>query len=104
MCTVDQGSTVVKLFNAIQQSQTNASTIAEDNKAARGTGKPTLPAPILDTKLRRNVKGKDTSSIRGKSGTVFSHLFFTVAHRSSAAVEKEDFFQMIRSGGIVSKV
>lgn len=46
---------MVKLFNAIQQSQAAAAAKAEELKSHRGTGKPTLPAPIIDS---NNNKGK----------------------------------------------
>ncbi|KAF8213132.1 CTLH/CRA C-terminal to lish motif domain-containing protein [Mycena galopus ATCC 62051] len=78
---------VVKLFNVIQQSQASASAAAEDTKAARGSGKPTLPAPVIaDAKTK---KGKKKDNVLGRA--------------KEAAVEKDDFFDMIRSGGIVSK-
>ncbi|KAF7339537.1 hypothetical protein MSAN_02168200 [Mycena sanguinolenta] len=71
---------VVKLFNVIQQSQASASAAAEDSKAARGSGKPTLPAPVIaDAKTKKNKK-KDNVLGRAKE----------------AAVEKDDFFDMIR--------
>ncbi|KAJ7169798.1 Rrp15p-domain-containing protein [Mycena filopes] len=75
---------VVKLFNVIQQSQASASAAAEETKAARGSGKPTLPAPVIADK-----KGKKKDNMLGRA--------------KEAAVEKADFFDMIRSGGIVSK-
>ncbi|KAJ7071110.1 Rrp15p-domain-containing protein [Mycena amicta] len=37
---------VVKLFNVIQQSQASAAAVVQENKAARGSGKATLPAPV----------------------------------------------------------
>ncbi|KAJ7244714.1 Rrp15p-domain-containing protein [Mycena haematopus] len=78
---------VVKLFNVIQQSQASASAATEDAKAARGSGKPTLPAPVIvDAKTK---KGKKKDNVLGRA--------------KEAAVEKDDFFDMIRSGGIVSK-
>ncbi|KII93883.1 hypothetical protein PLICRDRAFT_102185 [Plicaturopsis crispa FD-325 SS-3] len=79
---------VVKLFNAIQQSQTATAAAAEESKASRGTGKPSLPAPDLDKKLKKG-KGKHKDNIIGRG--------------KESAVEKDDFFDMIRSGGVVSK-
>ncbi|TFY68371.1 hypothetical protein EVG20_g3593 [Dentipellis fragilis] len=76
---------VVKLFNAIQQSQAQASQAAESLKAKRGSGKPTLPAPSFDKKSKGN--GKDIPVGRGQE----------------SALDKDDFMDMIRSGGIVSK-
>lgn len=55
-------SIVVKLFNVIQQSQTSVSAAADKAKANRGTGKPTLVAPV-DSK---RGKGKDNIIGRGK--------------------------------------
>ncbi|KAJ6575025.1 Rrp15p-domain-containing protein [Mycena capillaripes] len=79
---------VVKLFNVIQQSQASATVAAEETKAARGSGKPTLPAPVMsDAKTK---KGKKKDNVLGRA--------------KEAAVEKDEFFDMIRSGGIVSKV
>ncbi|KAJ7487516.1 Rrp15p-domain-containing protein [Mycena galericulata] len=78
---------VVKLFNVIQQSQASASAAAEETKAARGSGKPTLPAPVI----------AEAKTKKGKKDNVLGRA-------KEAAVEKDDFFDMIRSGGIVSKV
>jgi len=78
---------VVKLFNAIQQSQANAAAAEKETKNARGSGKPTLPAPSLDKKSKtRKGKNKDNPLGRGK-----------------ASLDKDNFMDMIRSGGIVSK-
>ncbi|KAF9481034.1 hypothetical protein BDN70DRAFT_876917 [Pholiota conissans] len=79
---------VVRLFNVIQQSQASATAATEELKASRGTGKPTLPAPITEAKSGKS-KGKNKDNIigRGKESTV----------------DKDDFFNMIRSGGVVSK-
>jgi hypothetical protein len=63
------GSVVVKLFNVIQQSQTSVSAAADKAKANRGTGKPTLAAPVLDSKRGKGKKdniigrGKESESI-----------------------------------------
>ncbi|KAF7320072.1 hypothetical protein MKEN_00791500 [Mycena kentingensis (nom. inval.)] len=38
---------VVKLFNVIQQSQASAAAEVEEKKASRGTGKASLPAPVI---------------------------------------------------------
>jgi hypothetical protein len=59
---------VVKLFNAIQQSQVNATVAEKETKNARGSGKPTLPAPSLDKKSKiRRGKNKDNPLGRGKA-------------------------------------
>lgn len=82
---------VVKLFNSIQQSQMAAAAEEAEALGARGTGKPTLPAPTLDNhgKGKRKNKQKDNLIGRGKE----------------FAVDKDSFFDLIRSGGtLVSKV
>ena len=59
---------VVKLFNAIQQSQAGAAAAEKETKNARGSGKPTLPAPSLDKKSKtRKGKNKDNPLGRGKA-------------------------------------
>ena len=97
--------TVVKLFNVIQHSQTSTSAAAEESKAARGSGKPTLPAPVMsDAKSKRKGKQKDNILGRAKESECFLdvHFFFLICV-FPAAVDKDNFFDMIRSGGIVSK-
>ncbi|KAG1881574.1 Rrp15p-domain-containing protein [Suillus tomentosus] len=81
---------VVKLFNTIQQSQAAAGIAAEQSKGLRGTGKPTLSAPLLDKKPKGKQKAKHKDNIIGRG--------------NPATIGKDDFFDMIRSGGIVSKV
>ena len=61
------GNAVVKLFNAIQQSQAASNAAAEELKAQRGTGKPTLPAPAIHDKKKKG-KHKDNIIGRGKEG------------------------------------
>jgi len=79
---------VVKLFNVIQQSQNSVALAAEDAKALKGSGKPRLAAPTFDDKKgKKTGKNKDNMIGRGKE----------------SAVDKDDFFSMIKSGGIVSK-
>ncbi|KAF8481264.1 Rrp15p-domain-containing protein [Russula ochroleuca] len=78
---------VVKLFNAIQQSQASAAVAEKETKNARGTGKPTLPAPSFNQKSKTGKgKNKDNSLGRGK-----------------ASLDKDNFMDMIRSGGLVSR-
>ncbi len=48
---------MVKLFNAIQQSQTSAVVAEKELKSTRGSGKPTLPAPSFDKKSK--TKNRD---------------------------------------------
>ncbi|OCH94763.1 hypothetical protein OBBRIDRAFT_801020 [Obba rivulosa] len=79
---------VVKLFNAIQQSQVAASAETEQLKALRGSGKPTLPAPTIG-KSTANKKGKHKDSGTGKV--------------AGAPLGRNDFLDMIKSGGIVPK-
>ncbi|EIN14145.1 hypothetical protein PUNSTDRAFT_48975 [Punctularia strigosozonata HHB-11173 SS5] len=78
---------VVKLFNAIQQSQAAAAVAEEEAKASRGTGKPSLPAPALD-KISK-TKGRKKDNVIGRA--------------KSSNLEQEDFMDIIRSGGIVAK-
>ncbi|KAI0068435.1 hypothetical protein BV25DRAFT_1793738 [Artomyces pyxidatus] len=80
---------VVKLFNAIQQSQASVAVVAKETKAARGSGKPTLPAPSLDKQAKGSKKGKNKDNPLGRG--------------KETALDKDDFLEMIRSGGIVSK-
>lgn len=47
----------------IQNSQTAASISAEDAKTARGTGKPTLPAPPIDNTTRKKDKNKNNTGV-----------------------------------------
>lgn len=58
---------VVKLFNAIQQSQAASAAAAEEVRSHRGTGKPTLPAPAIRDKKTKG-KHKDNIIGRGKEG------------------------------------
>jgi hypothetical protein len=65
-CLSDKFS-VVKLFNAIQQSQAALAEVQEDAKAQRGSGKPTLPAPNVVGKPKgKKEKQKDNLIGRGK--------------------------------------
>ncbi|RPD81907.1 hypothetical protein L226DRAFT_10987 [Lentinus tigrinus ALCF2SS1-7] len=77
---------VVKLFNAIQQSQAASAAATEELKAHRGTGKPTLPAPAIHDKKK---KGKQKDNIIGRG--------------KEAPLAQDDFLDIIRSGGLVSK-
>ncbi|KAI8980742.1 hypothetical protein BD414DRAFT_105271 [Trametes punicea] len=78
--------TVVKLFNAIQQSQAASAAAAEELKAQRGTGEPTLPAPTFHDKKKKG-KHKDIAAAKAKETNL----------------GQDDFLDIIRSGGIVSK-
>ncbi|KAI0721375.1 Rrp15p-domain-containing protein [Cerioporus squamosus] len=80
---------VVKLFNAIQQSQAANAAAAEELKAHRGTGKPTLPAPAI---LDKKKKGKQKDNIIGRA-----------KEGNAGTMAQDDFLDIIRSGGIVSK-
>ncbi|KAI0673407.1 Rrp15p-domain-containing protein [Trametes maxima] len=77
---------VVKLFNAIQQSQAASSAAAEEVKLHRGSGRATLPAPTFHDKKK---KGK--------------HKEPTTAKTKDTHLGQDDFLDVIRSGGIVSK-
>ncbi|KAJ3803336.1 hypothetical protein GGU11DRAFT_761801 [Lentinula aff. detonsa] len=79
---------VVKLFNVVQNVQTQQAVEGEEKKAARGSGKPSLPAPVIvDRSKFKKGKNKDNIIGRGKD----------------SALDKEDFFDMLRSGAVVSK-
>ncbi|KAG9040034.1 hypothetical protein FRB95_004506 [Tulasnella sp. JGI-2019a] len=74
---------VVKLFNLIQQAQASATQAEEDLKKHRGTGKPSLPAPKADDFFKEgNSKSRKHTEVD---------------------LAKDDFLNMIRSGGVVSK-
>ncbi|CCL98282.1 uncharacterized protein FIBRA_00276 [Fibroporia radiculosa] len=79
---------VVRLFNAIQHTQAASSVAADEAKAQRGSGKPTLPAPKI---------GKERSSKRGKEKD------FIVGREKELSIGQDDFFDILKSGGIVSK-
>ncbi|KAJ7596948.1 Rrp15p-domain-containing protein [Mycena floridula] len=74
---------VVQLFNAVQQSQITTSIAVEKTKRERGTGKASLPAPTIEGKPK---KGQKAANVLGRAKTV----------------EKNEFFDMIRAGGVVS--
>ncbi|KAG8858753.1 hypothetical protein FRB96_004890 [Tulasnella sp. 330] len=74
---------VVKLFNLIQQAQTSTAQAEEDLKKQRGTGKPSLPAP----KAEDFFKEGNTKTRKHKE----------------VDLAKDDFLNMIRSGGVVAK-
>jgi hypothetical protein len=97
---------VVKLFNTIQQSQAAASVAAGELKGLRGTGKPTLPAPLLDKTRKEKPKGKQKDNIigRGNPGLCLFRYNYVELTCFPVTIGKDDFFDMIRSGGIVSKV
>ncbi|PAV22353.1 hypothetical protein PNOK_0231000 [Pyrrhoderma noxium] len=76
---------VVKLFNAIQQTQAAAAAEAEETKAQRGSGKPTLPAPKFEGKGKKKKAGPPPST------------------KAESTLNQDAFLQMIRSGGIVSR-
>ncbi|KAH8120286.1 CTLH/CRA C-terminal to lish motif domain-containing protein [Phellopilus nigrolimitatus] len=78
---------VVKLFNAIQQTQIATAAVQEEAKAARGSGKPTLPAPVLDSKVKRKKTATSASALE----------------KSESTLNQDAFLRMIKSGGIVSK-
>lgn len=70
---------VVQLFNAIQQSHATAAATAEDAKAGRGSGKPTLAAPTFEKKGKAKGKNKDNILGREKERMSFiSHPFHQV--------------------------
>ena len=60
---ISLGILVVKLFNAIQQSQAASAAVAEEMKSHRESGKPTLPPPAIHDKKK---KGKQKDNIIGR--------------------------------------
>ncbi|KAF5385479.1 hypothetical protein D9757_005358 [Collybiopsis confluens] len=80
---------VVKLFNLVQQAQNQAVMDGDEKKAARGSGRPSLPAPKAVDKTKHTKKSKNKDNILGRG--------------KEAALDKDDFFDMIRSGAVVSK-
>jgi hypothetical protein len=66
----------------IQQSQASVTAAAEDAKANRGTGKPSLPAPVLENKSKGKGKNKDNIIGRGKESTCYCLLFFPWSNKS----------------------
>ncbi|KAG6818016.1 hypothetical protein H0H87_009171 [Tephrocybe sp. NHM501043] len=71
---------VVKLFNVIQQSQASAAAAVEETKAARGSGKPTLPAPIMNSRTQsKKTKDRDNIIGRGKESAVPPSLLLVIA-------------------------
>ena len=59
-------SKVVKLFNAIQQSQATVAHAAEEAKAEKGSGKPRLTAPVVEVRGQKKGSKKDNIIGRGK--------------------------------------
>lgn len=88
---------MVKLFNAIQQSQAGAAVAEKELKSTRGSGKPTLPAP---SSFDKKSKTKNKDSLRKRvCDAPLRHL----TDRWTLALDKDNFMEMIRSGGVVSK-
>ena len=96
---------VVKLFNVIQQTQAEATAMEEDTKKSRGTGKATLSAPSTGAvgKGAKKPKGKDNELGRGKEGEAHHFIVCIPTHFLAAMIDKSDFFDMLRSGGLVSR-
>lgn len=57
---------VVKLFNAVQQSQTAATVATQEANASRSSGKHSLPAPSLGKGLKEKRKGKNKDNEIGR--------------------------------------
>lgn len=105
--TEEYNHQVVKLFNAIQQSQASAAVAENELKDSRGSGKPTLPAPSFDKKSKtRKGKNKDNPLGRGKECKrgCMRHTTMDLHHFCILALDKDNFMDMIRSGGIVSRL
>lgn len=104
ICWSLNASPVVKLFNAIQQSQATVVAAAEEAKAEKGSGKPRLTAPVIETKGKRKGSKKDNILGRGKESAFPTlSLLVSVLTIHLAVVDKDDFFNIIKSGGIVPK-
>jgi len=80
--------TVVKLFNAIQDSQIAASTSAQEVKAARGTGKPTLPAPKVDDTTKKKHKHKNNASVARPNEGSFPYFVASTRHFNSMSLAR----------------
>jgi len=81
---------VVKLFNVIQQTQAASAAATDGLKALHGSGKPTLPAPRIDSKAK-GKKSKQKDNLLGRKD-------------KAVDLAQGDFLNSIRSGGVVSKV
>lgn len=103
-CTHGRPS-VVKLFNAIAESQSAIATAAEETKKSRGSGKPSLPAPSLEKgSSKRKGKQRDNLLGRGKEGQSLIRTLTPSIHsntKATVALDKEDFMDVIRSGANV---
>lgn len=92
----------MKLFNAIQQAQLAAQASQEEAKAMRGSGKPTLPAPVLDSKKhKKNVNSKQMEKSESNTFLYLLTKFFSLIRY--VAMNQDVFLQMIKSGSVVSK-
>lgn len=60
----------MKLFNAIHQTQVANIAEQEEALATRGSGKPTLPAPVFDSKTKKKHLGP--SSVKRSEGGMCS--------------------------------
>ncbi|KAI0307889.1 Rrp15p-domain-containing protein [Multifurca ochricompacta] len=98
---------VVKLFNAIQQSQERVVAAEKETKEARGSGKPTLPAPSFGKRSRTTKKGKNNDNPLGRGKECkrvrVKSRYLWLINCYAVALDKDNFIDMIRSGGIVSK-
>ena len=97
---------VVRLFNVIQQTQAAAAAEKEDAKAHRGSGKPSLDAPSLDSPSKRKKRKAHAETSKpaastGKTGS-FRISLSNVNRGVGVGLGQEDFLNMIKSGGIVS--
>ena len=85
---------VVKLFNVIQQSQASVAAAAEETRAGRGAGKPTLPAPVIESKGKRKGKNKDNIVGRAKeSGTMLFNARMSITDLYARRCGQGRFFQ-----------
>lgn len=93
---------VVKLFNAIAESQSAIATVAEETRKSRGSGKPSLLAPSFEKgNSKKKGRQKDNLLGRGKEGQYLTGTlpsFFRADMKTAVSVDKEDFMEVIRSG------
>lgn len=93
---------MVKLFNAIAESQAAITTAAEETKKSRGSGKPSLPAPGFERgSSKKKGKQKDNLLGRGREGWYLTGALASCVWadiKASVALNKEDFMDVIRSG------
>lgn len=97
----NKSTIVVKLFNAIQQTQTATVAAQEEAKSNKGSGKPYLPAPSWDHKTKKKMPQPTVAN--SKSGQTTLLCVNYLANRPFLELNQDTFLQMIKSGGVVSR-